>query len=1013
MNKRSFLVLSFIAMITFIVSANAALKVAPRHTTSDADEEWSPLGSGSVGQSWENPEHWWHNAVPTGTQKAKVNRVPGPIISGTVDVNQMFISEGNLSTYLYPTCTALITDGANVNVRKIMILGYYYADHGILQIDGGTTTVNSHMFIGRWGKGELIMNGGTLNVLGNFIISHQGGNGNVKLNGGTLHIKQLTYEWAFQEKVNPSDPNIPITPGVASLDISGGQIIHDSNARDCNAVAAVYRKMASEGKLTAYNGQGDAVASINPATHQVFVTGEIVLWDYSDITVNSHSTMDNDANRGVDRFFKSAVTDPNAGIFLDGPGIGGVYTVEWETPGDVTVNSIEMIAERDSDPNHFRAVRHFTLKAKVPSTSPTYNVIIYDGDVSYASNVYDLIYILPTPVTSGQFRAEFTGNDEKAVRIRMLNAIGVRTEEHLWNSNRIVMVPGSSTAIMDPLHPGMFDIANMFENRRIDNSSTIFINQGIGAVYNVTFRPIEPDEIHSFEFVAEKDATSNSRATTHLTLQAKSVGSDTYDKILYDADIAVEDYSNNVYRLNVNLDPANYVTAQEICAQFTGGVDANGVRIRELNAMGVKTGIKQLWETDNIVIGDRSSYQVYVGRYDIENAFQKAGVVSDPCSDSLLFDERYGGPIYYVEWKTRSNVEVKSINVNATHDSSSVPPPGIAMGRAMNHLKIKAKSIGSSTFDLTLYDADVAVPYNAPYDVNVLDLCINLPTPVTSNEFRAEFTGNDAYGVRINELNAIGYIQSAIGGDMDSDTDVDFEDFVIFADEWKIDNSTTPPSTQTLDNFESYGSIPNATWSNWLDQTSSNYNNLYLETSTVHSGSKALKWSYYLDPGIVEGDDRSGIVYTLSTPVNLKNYGKFRVWLNRKTGNLLENYIGVRFYWPGILNDSRVQAQAYVLSANGSTQTPAGTWSEWVVDLNNDLAFANSTATSIDDIYNVGSIVIYVCNRLQYEGTVGTIYVDDVALTGKCTSPESDFNADCIVDFSDLKTFVDNWLQGK
>ncbi|HBG28113.1 MAG: hypothetical protein A2Y10_00875 [Planctomycetes bacterium GWF2_41_51] len=1010
MNKKMVLILSFIAMITFAGNVNAAMKTAPLHTTGDADEQWAPLGGGSIGQNWSNPENWWHNAVPTSTQKAKLNRTPGPIISGVVDVNQIFISEGNILVYEYPSCLLKIVNGANVTVRQSMILGYYLSDRGKLQIDGGTTNINRHLFIGRSGNGELTINGGTVNVLGNFVISHQGGNGNVKLNGGTLHINQLTYEYNLQEKVNPTDPDVEITPGKASLDISGGQIIHDSNARDCNAVAADYRTMASLGKLTAYNGMGDPVARINPITHQVIVTGEKMLWDFSDITVTSHSTMDNDAISGIDKMFKSAVTDSNAAIFLDGPGTGGVYTVEWETPGDVTLNSIEMIAERD-DIDQMRAVRHFTLKAKVPSTSPTFNVVVYDGDVSYTSNIYDLNYNLPSLVTSGKFRAEFTGNDEKAPRIRILNAIGSRQAEHLWNSNQIAIVPGGSPVIMDPLQPGLFDIANMFETRRTDNMSTIFMNgTGAGYVYNLTFRPIEQSEIQAFELVAEMDGGTSSRAATHFTLKAKSVGSNTYDKILYDGDIAIQDYVNNVYNLNVNLAPENFVTAQEIRAEFTGGIDENGVRIRELNAMGVKSGIQQLWEIGNVAIGDRSSYQIYTQRFDIDNVFQKEGTVSDPCSDSVVFEDLGTNEVYYVEWKTRSTVEVAAFNVKATHDSATAPiNPN---GRAMKHLTVKAKSIGSSTYDLTLYNADVAVPYNAPYDANVLDLWINLPAPVTAREFRAEFTGNDSYGVRINELNAIGYIQANVGGDMDSDADVDFEDFATFAGNWRIDNSTTPLSTQTLETFESYSAIPNATWSNWLGQTSTGYNNLALETSVIHSGTKALKWTYDLNPDIVIGDDKSGIVYTMAAPVNLKNYSKFKVWINRQAGNSLENFLAVRFYWAGALHDSRIQAEAVVLSANGSTQTPTG-WSEWIVDLNNDLIFKNRTSMSGNDLYNVGQIVLYVCNRLQFRGGPGTIYVDDVALTGKCTSPASDFNGDCRVDFFDLKTFAENWLQGK
>jgi hypothetical protein len=385
------------------------------------------------------------------------------------------------------------------------------------------------------------------------------------------------------------------------------------------------------------------------------------------------------------------------------------------------------------------------------------------------------------------------------------------------------------------------------------------------------------------------------------------------------------------------------------------------------------------------------------------------GAVTDPCSDAVVFTDLGANTVYYVEWKTRSNVSVNAFHLIATHDLATAFVPN---GRAMKHFKLKAKGVGSSTFNLTLYDADVAVPYNAPYDANVLDLWVNLASPVTTREFRAEFTGNDAYGVRVNELDAIGTILTPVSGDIDSDNNVDFKDFAAFANNWRVDNSASA-TTQTLENFESYSAIPNSTWADWSGQSSSYpYNNLYLETTTVHGGSKALRWTYDLDPsGPAVGDDRSGIVYTLSTPVDLKNFKQFRVWINRKSGNSLENYIGVRFYWAGTLDDSRVQAEAKIMSVNGSTKTPTGTWSEWVVDLSN-LLYVNRTTTSNDDIYNVGSIVLFVCNELEFVGGPGTLYVDDVKLTSKCTSLASDFNGDCKVDFKDLKVLADNWLKG-
>ncbi|MGA2916660.1 MAG: hypothetical protein ABSE89_11605 [Sedimentisphaerales bacterium] len=1054
MNKKLFAIFFIITMLALGGNVTAAVKTSPLHHADDADEQWAPAGGcgGPKGQDWANPENWMHDVIPTSVQKAKVNRIPGPIISGHVDVNQLYFAEGNINGLEYAPITAWVASGAEVNAAGPLILGYYSFDRGTLQMDGGVVDVNTHVFVGRNGGGKLIMNNGTMNVLGNFIISGiaatsttKAGNGSVQLNGGTLHLKQFTYEWPWAEKILPTDPNVPVTPGKASMDISGGQILHDCNVLESGAVIATYQGMIDAGKLTGYNGKGDAVVRFDPDANQVKVTGQKILWDYPDVNVDPCSSLVVDQSWcGFDKMFKSNINDSNATLFLDKP--SRFYDVNWSTDANVTVNSIELIAERDDVNGAIpfgRAVRHFKLKAKVGASWQQ----IYDGNIIYpTNNVVDLIYNLPTPVTAQYFRAEFDGNDVNGVRIRELNATGTRTVEELWDFGDLDIVPTTSLVINDPCQPGMFDIANMFESRHFDKKSTVFVDgNSPGYIYTVVFRPITVGEIRSIELVAEHDDVNNAyqRAAKHFSLKAKSVGSSTYDKTLYDGDINVP-YTNNVYRLTVNLSP--YVTAQEFKAEFTGN-DSLGVRIRELNALGTKTAIGQLWEPGNVVIGDRAPVQANAHQYDIDNAFQKLGDVDpDPCFgyyNSAVFDElALGGvgTIYYVEWKTQSDVLVDAFHLLAAHDSTSAPVnPGT---RAMNHLTLKAKSIGSTTYNLTLYDANISFPYGASYDPNVLDLWVNLAVPVTAREFRAEFTARDGYGVRVNELDALGTILPSIAGDVNNDYGVDFMDFAILAGKWRTDNSATA-TNQVLENFESY-SIPSSptkwadpcnTWINWTSAPtgapyfSCNFNYLYLlnDAAKAHSGNKALRWTYWLNSSPVTGDDMSGVVFTLPTPIDLRDYSKFRVWVHRKPIpgdpclNSLENYLGVKFMWQGTQpvpgstqdpHDSKDIAEAMILSANGSTQEPNGIWSEWVVDLNNDLVFKNRTTTSVNDIYKVGHILFYVNNRLEFAGGKGEIWLDDISLDKKCTALPGDLNGDCKVDFKDLKIMVDNWLQG-
>jgi hypothetical protein len=1025
-NKSVFIIMTaFAGMLLLAGNITAAIKTSPLHSSSDADEQWTPLGYGLLGQDYANPEHWWHDVVPTALQKAKIDRVPGPIINSVVDINQVFIGQGNddvpgsgklqdkAGPIQYPPCTVTLTTGADVNSQLVM-LGYYYADHGTLQIDDGVMDVNTHVFVGYEGRGDLIMNGGTLNVYGNFTIAYQGGTGRAQLNGGTLHLQQFSYEYPYKEPGQwlITDPITLPHIGKASMDISGGKIIHDSNATDGPGISDIYWRMVNEGKLTAYNGLGSVLIAYDPCTFQTTVTGQKMLWNYSDITVTSNSTMDNDITFGLDKMFD--VNGSDAAIFLSA-GAGAVYTVDWKTPAPVTVTSFEMVANRDDVNNlNHRAISHFTLKAKGVGSS-TYNLTLVDKNIAYpaGSDVTDQAVALGTPVTAQEFHAEFTGADVNGPRINKLNAIGTRTDEQLWNlSNGDISLTNYSPVINDPLHPGMYDIANMFESGSRDVASTIFIDgTGAGYVYFVEFAT-PPETINSIKLVTERDAVTNSRATTHFKLKSKSIGATDWDAVpLYDGDI---DYATgDVNTLNITL--PSPVTAQQFRAEFTGGVDSAGVRVRELDAVGVKNG-DQLWEPDNVVIGDHSATDWNAGLFNIENAFQKEGVVPDSNFISALFYDNIPGSgvgsVDYVEWKTRSKIKVTGFQLIATHDAYSAVPH---YGRAMSNFKLWTKSSGSSAFDVLVYDSTttIAPPYGGSPDGNTLNLFVPLATPIIAGEFRAEFTrylGGIGSGVRVGELNAYGYKLPA-AGDLSGDNDVDFQDFALFAKDWRVDNSGGTQPTTVLDNFEA--GIGN--WTNWASHsTSQNYNFFYSNSSIVHSGTKSMMWTYYLDDsGPVLGDDDSGVVFTAASPIDIKNFSKFRVWLYRQAGNSNENYIAVRFYSPGLVTDSRLLAEAFILSANGSTKTPSSIWNEWVVDLRNDLVFQNPTLKSLDDLSKVGTIVLEVCNRLSFVGGPGTIYVDDMALTGRCAGPASDFNGDCKVDINDLVIFCDNWLVGK
>ena len=1010
--------MSFIAMLAFACSVqagNATMPVSTFHASGNTDEQWKPLcglpitnpGGGSIATDWANPENWLEGVIPSATEKAKIDRLPGPIINEVVRVKQLFVGESSGSggpdmTFapVDPPATLGVISGGSLDVNDRIIAGFWHNDRGTIQIDGGTVNT-THIFVGRRGHGVLIMNGGLLNVRQMFQISAQGGTGRVELNGGTIHSGQFAYEWPYDEPnaAKPTDPfYTPKGTGKATMDITGGKLIENGDQR------VLDQNMVNEGKLTAFGGQGTVMIKYLPDVNQTQVTGVQMLWDSSKITVtNSSLPIDNTIN-GIPNMFENGAADANATVFVNGTGAYPVYFVEWRTQSKVTVNSLDAVFEQDNNLSHSRAAKHVTIRAKSPGSS-TWDKILCDQNIAapYATNVLDVNVTLASPVTAQEFRAEFTGAyaaDVNGIRVRELNATGSFAETPLFNATDVT-VTASSLAVVDPYDPANdFRVENMFQTGA-DTKSTIFMDgSGAGAIYFVEFKTLAACKVNTIEMIAEHDAASNiyQRATKHFTLKAKSLGSSTYDQVLYNADIAVP-YAGNIFTLNYTL-PAT-VTAQEFRAEFTGN-DALGVRIRELNANGTKA--VQLWEPGKIAIGDRSPFIVNNGQFDIQNTFQREGIpLIDPNANNTIFQDAASGvgTIYYVDFKTLSTVTVTNIQLLTNRDP-------VTLARGMSHFTLKAKSIGSASYDKTLYDADTALLYDVN---NILNLNVTLSSAVTSRQFRAEFTGNDALGVRVTELNAAGFVTSSVTGDIsDSDGDTDFKDFAVLAGNWQVDNSASLP-LQTVDNFESYSAIPNSVWTNWTGQSSSNYNSMSLLTSGAHTGSKAMKWTYDLDPGNVSGDDRSGCVLTLSAPIDLKQFSKFRVWLNRHAGNSWENYLAARFYWAGKVDDSRVMAEALVTSTNGSTKTPTG-WNEWVVDLKNDLVFSNGT-TSADDLYNVGTIVFYVVHRPGYYGGPGQIDVDDITVAPRCSSPAGDINGDCKVDFADLSLFVQNWLAGK
>ena len=121
-----------------------------------------------------------------------------------------------------------------------------------------------------------------------------------------------------------------------------------------------------------------------------------------------------------------------------------------------------------------------------------------------------------------------------------------------------------------------------------------------------------------------------------------------------------------------------------------------------------------------------------------------------PESGDVVFDDNQSaGFVHFVQWKTLAPVTLGSFNLHAQADGDPT------FQREIARFRLLAKSAGSSTFDLVLFDVTPTRPHT--YLDPSIHLFIQGNLSVTAQEFRAEFfdVGGTPYGgPRVIELDA-------------------------------------------------------------------------------------------------------------------------------------------------------------------------------------------------------------------------------------------------------------------
>jgi hypothetical protein len=182
-------------------------------------------------------------------------------------------------------------------------------------------------------------------------------------------------------------------------------------------------------------------------------------------------------------------------------------------------------------------------------------------------------------------------------------------------------------------------------------------------------------------------------------------------------------------------------------AAGTYGIGANSV-FPNSGSYTLETLFGSLWNLNDITI---TNFSPTIGGFDIENLFDGSSGHAE--SDMTIFEDgRAAGTAHFVEWQTPAPVTINNYRLFANGDGAP------SFDRSITKFTLKAKNPAGA------FEVISALVTTNPYDLtpcnvggSFLEVSINLPTPTTAQEFRAEFvqfaTSSVSSGPRIRELN--------------------------------------------------------------------------------------------------------------------------------------------------------------------------------------------------------------------------------------------------------------------
>jgi hypothetical protein len=212
------------------------------------------------------------------------------------------------------------------------------------------------------------------------------------------------------------------------------------------------------------------------------------------------------------------------------------------------------------------------------------------------------------------------------------------------------------------------------------------------------------------------------------------------------------------------------VTARQFRAEFTQadsgtGSGFDGPRIVEIDGLPVPRPTVNIPSTNGDVFDVSSgtivtsTSGIHPGAGTLTGLFGNAGQsLFDANTFTYFADGMPSDTVHFVEFETPGYVSLTDVRLYAYGDGEG-GFPNLNNGREFDQFTLKAKSAGSSTYDVTVVDFTPTHPFENldPSHYLILNQSI---TPVTARYFRAEFlqytAGNAWDGPRIVELDGIG-----------------------------------------------------------------------------------------------------------------------------------------------------------------------------------------------------------------------------------------------------------------